>query len=846
MNGLLTPQQLAQICHYLRATGCIPKGGGGGSAFVGKGGVCTYPVRIVFDARGRIIDCESGGDPPELNCVNTLLVAPDATGGTFTSIQDAIDFAIASGADPDNPAKILVCPGEYAESVEILQPGISVVALAQNEQFQFQTLPSGQGHTRITGGLNFFLGAAASLEETTAAWEGIDVGGLTEQVGPNASFVYIRNCRLLGGLNAEGANASSELVVENCTINRTGSTTINAATQATRLVNCEVINDGTQPQIVSASGTFAADNCNFSGGRIESITTVTLNECTVSNSVEHALELVSPSIATCTDCRFNVPTGNIVTGTGTFIHDNLTLLNAFGLINQVLPAGLTQKTNEAIPNEQFVRPNKTNGFEITTETAITVNGNGTYTLPSLSDEARAGPIVIIPSAGFVINAFTATIAAQGGDTISMDSAIGAGSVTLPPRGAVFYGDSQNDIWIAVSLGARNCLNAFLVSPNGGGGAHLTIGDAYAAAKAAGRGISNRAEILVCPGVYTENLTLDTAGIDIIGVSPSDNNEQRTLSNVLTGPTVLNGTLTVNFGAGGSANARFAAWRGINIDTDLGTLGQIALIFTGSNFQELFMSDCEIRSGGNQECVAADNSGAGDLTDSTLDLIRVGIQQTAVSSQDAILLSDGRMILADCRVISGSASAVVTSAGSTFEARDTVFSQGHDIAGNATYTRCETLESLTCNGTVILEGCELGANAIDGTGTLTYDWFTYAGSRPDFDKTGGLTVTQREALAGCSKYITVGPTAGTINLDMTTVENVLVDDSGAGTINVRLPKATDRLGPVRLKTTGDAISTVNLVVATGSGDTINGGGGATISATGITLCSDGVSDWQTWG
>lgn len=116
MNGLLTPQQLAQIRNYLYATGSIPKGGGGGSAFVGRGGVCTFPARIVFDARGRIIDCESGEENANGNAYppsgSNDLAAPVST--TSAALEDMVGHDTT--VTLDTPGRIAAVMSVEADS----------------------------------------------------------------------------------------------------------------------------------------------------------------------------------------------------------------------------------------------------------------------------------------------------------------------------------------------------------------------------------------------------------------------------------------------------------------------------------------------------------------------------------------------------------------------------------------------------------------------------------------------------------------------------------------------------------------------------------------------------------
>jgi hypothetical protein len=109
------------------------------------------------------------GSEPLLELPNVFIVC-SAGGSKYTTIQSAIDAAVAGGFDDNNPATVQICPGQYTENLT-LYSGINVTGSNPGSVF---IVSNGTPHTYggtgtiVIENLTFFdpIGSANMLEST--------------------------------------------------------------------------------------------------------------------------------------------------------------------------------------------------------------------------------------------------------------------------------------------------------------------------------------------------------------------------------------------------------------------------------------------------------------------------------------------------------------------------------------------------------------------------------------------------------------------------------------------------------------------------------------------------------
>ena len=130
----------------------------------------------------------------------------------------------------------------------------------------------------------------------------------------------------------------------------------------------------------------------------------------------------------------------------------------------------------------------------------------------------------------------------------------------------FHTGGPWSLWVDSGEGSDLCLTQFLVANDPGAAPFTSIITAYAAAKAAGHGAANPAQILVCPGTYVGDLLIDTPGIDIIAVS-QDSQQPGGGSGI--GHTVVDGQVTFDLAFAGTRLLTTMRWQGIDIRPSAG-------------------------------------------------------------------------------------------------------------------------------------------------------------------------------------------------------------------------------------------------------------------------------------
>lgn len=419
-------------------------------------------------------------------------------------------------------------------------------------------------------------------------------------------------------------------------------------------------------------------------------------------------------------------------------------------------------------------------------------------------------------------------------------------------------ESIGDEWIICGGGAGgaatdNCLSVFLVSPNPSFSNYTTIQSAYDAAVAAGGSSTSPSKVLVCPGIYEEDVTMSTPGIDIVAVAIHRENE---LASDQPGGTILRGQLSIDLSVTpGVGVLNRCQWIGIDIEPNSQAPVFPLLDFTGTTLQYATVSDCQIsHTIADPDAIATVTCTA--LNGPQLNLVRVNIFKNSLVPVDTIVLGvlAGTCNVNDCRIAAQAfgdgffGTAIFTATLGVLSASRSRFFGLVTGDGSSVFERCSiesTIVDTSAIGSVTFLKCIvsriLGGIWVTGTGSFEYDdltWTTTGQSNSSISS--GVTTTQRGSLPQGQPYLSL---PFVTPLFMGGQTSVLADDSG-GAKTVTLPSAVAQLGPIRIKGTGGPGP---LTVTPVGADTINGAGvPLAVPAAGLTLVSDGAGNWETFG
>jgi hypothetical protein len=396
------------------------------------------------------------------------------------------------------------------------------------------------------------------------------------------------------------------------------------------------------------------------------------------------------------------------------------------------------------------------------------------------------------------------------------------------------------------------LSVFLVSPSGSLSNYTTIGSAYAAAKAAGAGATTYAKVLVCPGIYTEDLTMDRPGIDIVAVAPHRENE---LADNQAGGTILRGQLTIDLSdTPGAGVLNRCQWIGIDIEPNAGTPTFPLFEFSGATEQYATVADCQITHTTSSGAVIA---GVSNSASSEVNFVRTNIFRDFAGSTalfGALSITGSLCKVNDCRVAAQPfgdgdfGASVVTGASGLLQALGSRFFGRISGDGAASFDRCTvgaTIIDTATSGAVSLTKCTvsrvLSGSWVIGTGSFTYDSLTWSfASQANASIGSSVSVTQTGSLPPGQPYLAI-PFGTAFTIAGQTA--ILADDSG-GAKAIGMPLADRQLGPIRVKGTGGPGP---LTLTPSGGDTINGVAGPfVVPAAGVTLVSNGTSSWESFG
>lgn len=398
----------------------------------------------------------TGGD----TCLTTFLVAPDPLLAPFTSIQAAYDAAVTAGADADNPAKILVCPGTYQEDVTMSVGGIDIVAVAIHRENQLASVNPGQsgqpGPTLLMGQLAIDLSVApAAGVLNRCQWIGIDIQPnkeapvlpLVRFTGATEQYATVSDSQISHGVNSatniivsDNANSLGNLVRVNCITDVPAPSGEPILEVVAGIVNANDCRLAGQPH---GDGDFAVALTVAVGTTFRAAGSTIVGPHTIAGSVfcdrcnVLSTRLALSGDATFTRCQVSrILLGDWVTGVGSFTYDELTW-SIPSQSNSTVGISITLLQRSSNPaGQQYLLIPFVLVFNITTQTNILADvSGGAKAIGFPSALSRPGPIRIKPTGGVGV----LTITPSGADTI--DGA--AAPLVVPAAGLTLISDGTS-------------------------------------------------------------------------------------------------------------------------------------------------------------------------------------------------------------------------------------------------------------------------------------------------------------------------------------------------------------------------------------------------------------------
>lgn len=514
-----------------------------------------------------------------------------------------------------------------------------------------------------------------------------------------------------------------------------------------------------------------------------------------------------------------------------------------------------------INGPRIVRIVDDENFQITYDDSIiaasTSTGPITLTLP----DARTIPGWIVSVKAIDVSGGDITVIGSLGQAIDGNVA----GVVLSNENESVILQSVGALWVilggAGSIVSETCLTAFLVAPVASMANFTSIQDAYDAAVAAGAGASNPAKVLVCPGTYTEDIVMDTPGVDIIAVDV----DRATTRSSAFGPTILQGQVTINLdnNPGGPGFNR-CQWIGIDIVPNPAAPTLPLLSLEGAEDQAANISDCQMVSSvdpATGAIIEASNSGV-----SSASFVRTNVLWSSPTpgACECLSISSSMRISIDSSRLAAQpfgaddfGSAIELTAAATAAQINVSNSRlaGRVAAGAGTSSieivNSEVSETLIgvggADNSVRLFGCSVsriqpGLNWVDGGGTFVFDSIEWIETAEQDSTVGSSVVIEQRPTTPPGQFIYEVPFA--LAFTITTQTNIIGDVSG-GPKAINLPLTAARTGPLRVKPNGTG-NPLTLVPA--GVETVNGVAGPFIvPSAGATLVADPASgDWQTFG
>lgn len=298
----------------------------GGTVFPTAGGtinVTGYPVGT--SALKGIRTFNGNVDSPvepntvsyqNLRDLSRYVVGPNVNESQFTSIQTAINTAVADGFNTANPAIVYVTAGTYTEDLT-LQAGIALAGVGLNPE-SMVVLIQGAAVLNPSPGTNTFTATGITFSTALAASPAFSIQGA------NPITVFLANCAFVGntGTAYENINANASTSHTNCFY------ISGAGQKCWNLAGGEEIIYGARSTFTDTKSTIVGNKCSIIDSLLEDSYLVQganplfFNDLIVSHTFPatnfEAINLDATASVGMIDCFLDTssPTGFSITGTG--------------------------------------------------------------------------------------------------------------------------------------------------------------------------------------------------------------------------------------------------------------------------------------------------------------------------------------------------------------------------------------------------------------------------------------------------------------------------------------------------------------------------------------------------
>lgn len=285
---------------------------------------------------------------------------------------------------------------------------------------------------------------------------------------------------------------------------------------------------------------------------------------------------------------------------------------------------------------------------------------------------------------------------------------------------------------------------------------------------------------------------------------------------------------------------------------------VAVVFSGVNFQQAFITDCLLSANFGDPAVLGTNTGVGLQGFSRLDCIRVRLENTDAASASGFDWLKGWLRLNDCQT-SGQVSNTIGDGllpRPEVEAVGCIFRNGTTInEGDFFVTDCSFPgDAVAFAGVSDFETtrCDMPAGSVVGPapGVFTYDYLSNTFFQAPIDP--AIDVIQKESIPAGSEVVQfAGPgpfvlTGGYTNVLVTTIDQPLT----TLTLPLILAGASRRHGPIRVKNSINSITALTVDVPAGVKlNEVLAGTAVLAPGTSITVCAINSGligpDWETF-
>lgn len=356
-----------------------------------------------------------------LRDLSRYIVGTNANESQFTSIQTAINTAVADGFNTANPTVVYILPGTYVENLT-LQPGIALAGLGVNAESS-TVLIQGAAVLNPGAGTNSFSAAGVTFATNGAANPAFSIQGA------NGISVFFNDCAFIGnsGTAYETLNASAVPKHSSCFYSAAaGQKCLNLLGGEDLFINCMSSFTDTKSVVGQKCSFFDSTfndsfTCTNAGNPLFFNCLITSTKFPATNF--EAISIAATGQVGLIDCFMdtNSPTGFSVTGTGSLGYNLITTGQPFD------PALSTFGFTTFTGNLSFDGGANT----IASDGQLIIGDTGSF--PKINTLTAGAGIAITNGAG------TITIALSGGgtaiDSVNVDASTAPGTNPVVPTGA---------------------------------------------------------------------------------------------------------------------------------------------------------------------------------------------------------------------------------------------------------------------------------------------------------------------------------------------------------------------------------------------------------------------------